>query len=285
MVLESLINPIKAEKTPTLMILLGFLYATIAIFLGLWIFYSESSMIFVFLIAMAALPLMYNTIKYEEKKDLQDMSEKLLLKEHAKALSFFMYLFLGITLACTLWYTVLPAETISIAFESQSATISTINGNITGAFTADQFGIFTKILLNNVKVMVFAGLFAFLYGAGAIFILTWNASVIGVAIGNFMRGNIASYAHLVGFEKASQYFTIISIGLLKYVLHGIPEILAYFAAGLAGGIISIAVIRHDFKTRKFEHILQDSADLFLISIGLLVLAAGLEVWITPIIFG
>jgi uncharacterized membrane protein SpoIIM required for sporulation len=72
--------------------------------------------------------------------------------------------------------------------------------------------------------------------------------------------------------------------LFKYFIHGIPEILSYFVAGLAGGIISIAVIRHDYGTKKFEHIILDSADLFLLAIGLVLLAAVLEVWVTPLIF-
>ena len=284
MVLESLISPKNAEKTPSKMIIYGAIYASVGIALGLWVFYSYASMIFVFLAAMAAVPLMYNIIKYEEKKDLEDMSETALLKEHSKALYAFMYLFIGMVLACVLWYTVLPANTVSTLFQSQTSTINAINGKITGLFTADQFGIFSKIFLNNIKVMIFCAIFSVVYGAGAIFILTWNASVIGAAIGNFIRGNLASYAHLVGFDKVAQYFSVISIGLLKYVIHGVPEILAYFTAGLAGGIISIAIIRHDFGTRKFEHILLDSADLFLLSIGLVFVAAVLEVWITPAIF-
>ncbi len=288
MVLESIMNPAKAERKPLEMMGIGFLYTLIAIMLALWIFYNYSSMIFVFLVSVAAIPLMYNTIKYEEKKDMEDLEEVVLLKEHSKALKFFMYLFIGITIAATTAYVLLPSETVGVVFESQTSTINSINGQVVGSMTGnvlkEQFGIFTQIFLNNIKVMIFCGLFSFIYGAGAIFILSWNASVIGVAMGNFIRGNIATYANAVGLEKAGYYFQTISIGLLKYVIHGIPEVAAYFAAGLAGGIISIAIIRHDFGTRKFEHILLDSADLFLISIGLLLLAAILEVWVTPAIF-
>lgn len=284
MVLESLVNPAKAEKKPAAMLVLGFVYTVLGIGLGLAVFYKYASLIFVFFSAMAAIPLMYNTIKYEEKKDLGDLKEIVLLKEHAKALRFFMFIFIGMTLASVAAYIILPSDTVLTLFESQTDTISAINGKVTGHFAADQISVFNKIFLNNIKVMVFCIVFSFLYGAGAIFILAWNASVIGVAIGNFIRGNIASYAHLVGLDKISQYFQIISIGLLKYVIHGVPEILAYFTAGLAGGIISIAIIKHDLKTKKFEHILLDSADLILVSIGMLFLAGVLEVWVTPIIF-
>jgi uncharacterized membrane protein SpoIIM required for sporulation len=131
---------------------------------------------------------------------------------------------------------------------------------------------------------MFAILFSFVFGAGAIFVLAWNASVIGTAIGNFIRGNLALYSELIGLDKLGKYFHVISIGLFRYVIHGIPEILAYFVGALAGGIISVAIIKHDFGTEKFEHIVLDSADLLFISIGLLFFAAILEVWITPIIF-
>jgi uncharacterized membrane protein SpoIIM required for sporulation len=122
-----------------------------------------------------------------------------------------------------------------------------------------------------------------LYGAGAIFILTWNASVISTAIGNIIRTNIASHT-VTGFSKISSYFQIISLAILRYMIHGIPEIVAYFVAGLAGGIISVAAINEKFGTRKFEKIVLDSSDLILISVLILILAALIEVYITPALF-
>ena len=132
--------------------------------------------------------------------------------------------------------------------------------------------------------IIFCILFSFLYGLGAIFILTWNASVIGTAIGNFVRTELYQLGSQFHLGLGFNYFQIISIGLFKYIIHGMPEIMAYFVAGLAGGIISVAAIKHDFGTRKFEHILLDSADLILLALFLLFIAALLEVYITPTIF-
>lgn len=285
MVLESILTPFKAEQKPVKLLFLGAVFASVAIVLSLWIFKSQSSLIMVFLTSMAALPLIYNTIKMEEEKDLEGMGEKWLLKEHAKALKAFIFLFIGATIAYSFWYVFLSSSTVNILFQTQTATINAINSKVTGhlSFNANM-GFFSKIFLNNIKVLIFCILFSFIYGSGAIFILTWNASVIGTAIGNFMRGELASAAQLIGFDKIAHYFQVISIGLLRYSIHGIPEILAYFVGGLAGGIIGIAVIKHDFGTTKFEHILLDSADLLLISLGILFLAAVLEVFVTPIIF-
>lgn len=285
MVLESLISPFKAEQRPMKLLLLGAIFCSVAIFLSLWIFKSQSSLIMVFLTSMAALPLIYNTIKMEEEKDLEGMEEKWLLKEHGKALKAFIFLFIGATVAYALWYLILSSSTISVLFQTQTTTINAINSKVTGnlSFSANM-NFFSKIFLNNVKVLIFCILFSFVYGSGAIFILMWNASVIGTAIGNFMRSELARAAHLIGFDKVAHYFQVISLGLFRYSIHGIPEILAYFVGGLAGGIIGIAVIRHDFGTRKFEHILLDSADLLLLSLGILFIAALLEVFVTPIIF-
>lgn len=282
MVLESLLSPWKAERQPTRLLFLGALYCTVGIFLSLWVFRSESSLIMVFLSSMAAIPLVYNTIRFEGRKDLEGMDERTLLKEHAKALSAFIYLFIGMTIAYAFWYAVLSSDTITVLFETQQATISSIGAPVTGAAT--KFSAFSTIFLNNVRVLVFCVLFSFLYGSGAIFILSWNASVIGTAMGNILRNGLAEAAGLLGFERIAHYFHTFSYGLLRYALHGIPEILAYFVAGLAGGIISVAAINHKVGSQKFEHILLDSADLLLLSLAILFLAGILEVWVTPLFF-
>jgi len=127
--------------------------------------------------------------------------------------------------------------------------------------------------------------FVVYYGYGAIFILTWNASVLGVAIGNIIRSGLVDVASNTGLDQIFSYVGLVSVGLLKYSLHGIPEIAAYFVGALAGGIISFSIIRRDFKGKNFERIILDSADLLFIAIGLILASAVLEVWVTPLIFG
>lgn len=283
MVLESLINPLKAEKKPWEMFFIGLIYTSIAILLSLWIFEKYASLILVFLTVVACIPLLYSTIKLEEKKDLILDKEKTLLKEHSKVIYFLMLLFFGITVAIVLWYVFLPPGTIDNVFGAQQQTITHINTSATG-HAVQQFQLFTKIFFNNMKVLTFCLLFAFIYGAGAIFILTWNASVIGVAIGNVIRSNLSQISSVAGLGKVGGYFNVISYGLLRYFIHGVPEIMAYFVGGLAGSIISIAIIRHDFRTKKFEHIILDSTNLIIISVFLLLIAALIEVFITPILF-
>lgn len=282
MVLEAIINPLRAEKRPWEMFFIGFVYASVAIFLGNWIFKEHASLLMVFFTTIACIPFVYSQVKKEERKDIIIQSERSLLKEHSKAIIALTMLFIGFVIAYVLWYCVLPSHIVQTTYQTQTLTIQSINIAIAGSYL--KFKTFTTIFLNNLKVMIFCVLFSFLYGMGAIFILAWNASVIATAIGNFIRANISFYVGKAGFAQAASYFQIISIGLLRYSLHGIPEIIAYFIAGLAGGIISVAVIRESFGTRKFSHAILDTTELLMIAITILLIAAILEVYVTPLIF-
>jgi len=283
MVIESLLHPLKAERNPWEMFFIGFLYTSIGVFISLWVFRDQASLVMVFMITMAALPIFYNTTKLEESKDMIMDKETSILKEHNKAISFFMYMFVGITLACAVWYVLLPTSTINSLFDKQTGTIQSINNQVSGNVIYS-LSIFSKIFFNNFKVLAFSILFSFVYGAGAIFILVWNATVIGAAIGNFIRANMSSYTSSLGLMEAGNYFHVVSLGLLKYSIHGVPEIMAYFYGGLAGGILSVAIIRKHFKTQKFSAIMRDFSELILIAVSFLVAAAFLEVYVTPVLF-
>jgi uncharacterized membrane protein SpoIIM required for sporulation len=271
MVLESLVDPQVDEKHPSVMVLYGFIYATVGLFLGLWVFGDHASLSAVFLTTMPLVIVLFNAFKLEECKDCVIHKEVFLLKEHTHVLWFFLYLFVGLTLAYSIWFSVLPAETSEKVFSTQMDTIRAITGReirISGAAT-DSSGLLGRILENNLRVLILCILFSFIYGSGAIFILTWNASVVGVAIGGIVR-------HAVGLSG-------ISIGL-SYLVHGLPEVAAYFLGALAGGIISIAVTNHEYRSKEFRHIVVDSIDLVVASVLVLVAAGLIEVYVTPNLF-
>jgi uncharacterized membrane protein SpoIIM required for sporulation len=286
MVFESLMNPESAEAHPLKMFFFGALYALIGILLSLWIFMEWSSLVMVFLTVLACVPLLYNTMFLEEEKDKHIYNEALLLKEHAKALFFLVMLFLGFVFTFSLCYLFMPESTVTQLFSAQAITIQSINSAPTGNVVSvgASIGHFMKIFVNNFRVLFFCIFFAFFYGAGAIFILVWNASIIGAALGNFVRNGLAKLATNAGMLGVGSYLHVFSMGVLRYMTHGVFEILGYFIGGLAGGIISVAVIRHDFGTKEFNHILADSLDLLILAIVILFFAALVEVFITPLMF-
>ena len=106
--------------------------------------------------------------------------------------------------------------------------------------------IFLKIELSNwYKPIMARSDFGFL-GFSTIdvtLLLDISATPSCSGFGTFFRNNISDLANVVGFEKFTGYFQAGSSGVFRYMIHGIPEIAAYFIAGLAGGIVFNSVIR------------------------------------------
>ncbi len=284
--LEMLLSPKRGGKEPWMMFFIGVVYASLSILLVNWIFSSDavlakySGVLVVTFTVMFSLPFMYYLIKDEEEKDIEYEGMFRILKEHSKAIMALMWLFFGFIVAFSFWYILLAS---SQSFRAQIETYCLINrpsnfeecvsqygvesaAKSTGFLTAKEriFMIFT----NNIYVLIFTLVFSLIFGAGAIFVLAWNASVIAAAVGIFSKSNIAS----------------LPLGIMRYMIHGFPEIAAYFIGALAGGIVSVAIIKHDTKSEKFWGILQDSLNLIIIAVIILFLAALIEVFITPMLF-
>ncbi|MBT7903450.1 stage II sporulation protein M [Candidatus Woesearchaeota archaeon] len=285
MVLESIIKPLQAEKKPWEMFFYGMIVASIGLFLGYWIFKDRADLVMVFLTTFACISIMFHTIRAEEKKDIVLEGEGSILKEHSKLIAFFSFLFLGTMVAWVIWYVVLPTGMTNMLFNQQVSTITEINNPIKGHVTgfAANIGLFNKIFFNNVKVMIFCILFSFFYGSGAIFILMWNSSVVAAAMGGIIRGELAKYTSF-GFDSFIAATQISTYSFFRYMIHGLPEMIAYMIAGLAGGIISVAVIRHDLEEDKFQKIMFDSSTLLLLAIFVLLVAGLIEAFITPVLF-
>ena len=268
-----LLNPRKAERHPFEMMIVGFFYASISLWLALWVFPDHASIVMVFFTVLSSLYIVQGAIIIEEKKEKDTVSEKWLLKEHAKTINFFLFLFIGFLLAFVFWVIVLPQPTINDVFAVQIDAVRDIQ-TLTGNAILDTTGkavsngeAFGLILSNNLRVMFLSLLFAVFYGAGAIFILAWNASVMGFVIGELARNTF-------GLTALPLLFT-------RYFLHGIPEMVAYFVAALAGGIIFVTVIKGDFKRGRIKRTLIDTSLTIGIAVGLLVIAALIEVWVSP----
>jgi len=283
---EMLINPRKAERKSWEMFFIGLFYASLSLLLVNWIFAQDvvlakySGILIVTFCVIVSMPFIYYTIKLEEEKDLRIEGFFRILKEHSKALLAFMWLFFGFIVAFSIWYIVLPSEN---NFRAQIETYCMINRPANFNECIEQYGIKTTgratgflttkerliaIFTNNIYVLIFTIIFSLILGAGAIFILAWNASVIAAAIGIFSKSGLAD----------------LPFGIMRFMIHGSFEIVAYFIGALAGGIISVAVIKHDTRSEKFWGILQDSLNLVILAIIVLFIAALIEVFITPILF-
>lgn len=283
---EMLINPRKAERHPWELFFVGLLYASLSMLLVNKIFAQDavlskySGILIVTFTVMFSMPFIYYTIKLEEKRVSNRRGMIALLEEHRRAIYAFMFLFLGFVVAFAFWYILFASPD---TFRAQIETYCLINRPSSFSECVRQYGVkdFSSatgfitgkerlflIFANNIYVLIFTLIFSLVFGAGVIFVLAWNASVIAAAIGIFSKAEIAS----------------MPLGLARYLIHGIPEIGSYFIVALAGGLVSVAVIKHETGTEKFWEVLQDSINLIILAVVVLFLAAVTEVYITPLFF-
>ena len=180
-------------------------------------------------------------------------------------------------MAFSFWYIVLQDSNL---FNAQIETFCRINNptNINGCVQGYSLSRTTgsavneirllSIIENNVYVMIFTLILSLIFGAGAMFVLAWNASVIATAISIFGQNKISD----------------IPLGLARYMIHGFPEIASYFIAALAGGIFGVGVLRNGFRDKKFVHVIENTAALLFVALAILIIAAVMEVYLTPLIF-
>ncbi|RLI90964.1 MAG: hypothetical protein DRO89_04895 [Candidatus Altiarchaeales archaeon] len=101
---------------------------------------------------MPLIVIMYKTIRLEEGKDKRIYRETFLIKEHGRALSMFIYLFLGLLASYSLWCTILPDPIVEGLFGFQIQVIGSIE--VMGiSSTLGRKSVLMDILINNLKVL------------------------------------------------------------------------------------------------------------------------------------
>lgn len=271
MVLEIIINPAKATGKPWEMFFIGLVYSIVGVALGYWVFRSYVSIVMVSFTAIAAIPFIHNALKSEEEEEGKK-NDKSLLQKHWRIVSMFTFLFIGYVVTFLSLFVLLPEQAVGEIFQAQVGAISEVRNAVTGNFLAG-FRSFGMILLNNIKVLALCIVFSLVYGAGAVFIFSWNASVMGAAIGEAIRVGLRN--------NTSTTLQIVSSSLAGYFVHGIPEMIAYFTAGIAGGILSMALVKEGYQSIAFQKAKDDSLNLIGFAIIMLFLAALVEVFISP----
>jgi uncharacterized membrane protein SpoIIM required for sporulation len=201
-------------------------------------------------------PFMLNLVIRQEEitEDRTELQKLNILQRHKDILKVYAAFFSGMILSLSIIYIILPENIVEILFQDQIKEIASIRGSFLF------FDNFQKIFFNNVGVLILSFLFSFIFGAGAIFILNWNASILAAAIGMTAKS--------IGGFKA------LPLAVLMFFPHGVPEILAYFIGGIAGGLISAAITRR--RSPKFFFIVKDSFQLMVVLVILLVFAAFIE---------
>lgn len=261
--IDILLKAYWVEKKPWYGIFLGFLFATLGIGFSFLIFKDEPSFPAIFLTTLAAAPVVIRLIKNEE---WEPKFEKI-VERHKKIIEIYFYFFFGMAIAFALFNTILPENVSSLIFNEQIKKFGTGFFSFTGLFGinlqyfSSQIDLFSKIVINNLGLMFFFFLLSLFYGSGSMFLLSWNASILGVMWGRMIKTAL--------FLSDPMTFATRTFFNFPYLL---PEILGYFLASIAGGIVSVNLTR---KT-KIGIAMIDSLIFLAISIAVIICAGIIE---------
>jgi len=261
MVLESLISTHTLRRHPSEAVIQGAVGTAVAIIICKLL--SQNGLFLTALVVMALLPSAIIQIKHDEKQKENNEFWKYIyqggfLQRHGGLILDYIFIIIGISVTISAAYIILPEQTTSIIFSDQLSIINQITGNLT------QPTLFEKILINNLGVMAICFVFSLFYASGALFLIAWNATVLGVVVGQGAKA-------LLGLQS-------IPLVLFSYMPHGSFEFLGYIFAGIAGGLISAAITRHRESKDHFWFVMKDALLLTIAAIIFLVIGAYIEVY-------
>lgn len=257
-ILELLVSPRRAKKNPWLLGGLAFVFVSTGIFVNMMVpVIAGAEIVFAM---VPAIPLIWSLIVREEKEEEERI--KLLPKNslayHLPLIEVFAFFFLGATIAYTFWFTVLPPEQSQHIFSSQLQEIRNIGLTVGKAI---DFGFAGQLFEHNLVVLGFMLAFSLIYGIGSVYLLLWNASIIGVFIGTKLQAG--GMSALLG-------------GIIGIFPHGVFELGAYFIASIGGGMLSTAIMHRHTGKPQFKLIISDIVTLLIVSLVMLGIAAVLE---------
>jgi len=276
MVLEQIFKTKDLLNKPHLSFYASFAFVSSAILIALVLQIKDSGMFIVALSSLPAVVLFLRTIFAEEHFIEKKCSTIRVLDCYKPLISVYFWFFIGTTLAFALWSSILPQNLSNDMFSEQKLTYARmgITGNLTANFS------FNEILINNAKILFMLMILSFLYGAGSIFLLIWNASVLGVFIGTSISSNMAMFSAIGPLAYGGAFIYGFLISFLRILPHGMFEIGGFFTASIAGGLLSVVVEnaseKKQYLGREYKKVYKDILITFVFAMVLILLGAVVE---------
>jgi len=266
MVLESIIPVKKVIKNPVDMFIFSMIISFASVYLADLIFPGEAiGKIITLFITVGITPMIYGVFRKEEEIEREEAEHKInekFFERHGETIMLFSLFFLGVFLSIFMVSTFSDESYVKYMFGDQLAEIARVT-SLGGTGSLISSNILQIIIENNLRVMGLSFLLSFLIGSGAIIILAWNASILALYLSSFIRKGLMTE------------FLVRSISLIP---HAPVEIAAYFLAGMAGGVLSVGLIREKLFSREFFLIFRDSLILLGLAVVAIFVGAFVEVF-------
>src|SRR3989344_501176 len=273
MVLEHIFPEDWLEQKGIYAFLLGLGYSIVGIVIASILFPGDPALVAVALTSMLLLPELYKIFSIEERQESieQKVSLRALWRDDIEVGRIYVFLFLGILLVYSVGTILLPEFQANNLFREQLEIRfgQGFSGSATGGIFSG--ALFYDLLSNNFLVLMACFIIALLTGDGAIFLITWNASVWGTIF-----GLTAKNAALFSGKQALVLFGII---MLVVFPHMILEAISYFLGAISGGVISKDVLLEEFASNRFFEVFGLNLYLLLFALLFLVLGALVETFV------
>jgi hypothetical protein len=262
--IESIISPSTVERKPWEMAAAGIIFTIVAALVTFVIeaftVCSGAGYLLVSFITIAAAPLFVRVFGIEEHKHKGNILER-----HFPVIQAYAYFFFGVIIATSFFYILFGDRGSKCVFSDQLSTLTNLGvisetnlpacgtegSGITGMAAAHRP--WESLFANNISVLLLLFIFSFVLGAGSVWLISWNATIIGVLIG-YMRDPLI---------------------LIKILPHGILEFGGYFLAAVAGGVLSAAIVQERIKT-DYRNVLRDAMVYFGLAALMVLLGAIVE---------
>ncbi|MFH1682916.1 MAG: stage II sporulation protein M [Candidatus Woesearchaeota archaeon] len=271
MVLEHIFPEDWLENKGRYAFLLGIIYSVIGILLSSILFPGDPALVAVAFTSLLLLPELYKIFSMEERMERleQKISLRGIWKDDVGVVRIYIFLFLGIMLVYAAATMLLPNMQTNELFREQLEI--RFGQGFSGQATGFSSGLFWDLLSNNFLVLLACFIMALLTGDGAIFLITWNASVWGTIFGITAKG--------AGIFAGKHPFTFFGIIMLVVFPHMILEAISYFLAAISGSVISKDVILEEFASDRFMEVFGFNLYLLLFALMFLLLGALVETFV------
>lgn len=245
--------------------LLGLVYTIVGIISARLIFASSTGVMSVAFTSILLIPSLAELLRIEAGQALHEtkFSIKRLYKDHSDIFVMYVSMFLGIFVAYSIATLLIPEASLGELFLHQLKA-----AGLRGYATANAQ--LVSIIFNNLLIFVVAFVLSFIYGAGAVIFLVWNASVWGVVFSLFVR-KAAAFAGedpVVAFARE----------VVPFLPHMVTEGIAYIGAAIVGGVVSKAVLQQKLFSKRFNVIVKDALFFLIVGMVVVLIAGMIEVW-------
>ncbi|MBI4441282.1 hypothetical protein HY639_03880 [Candidatus Woesearchaeota archaeon] len=297
MVVERLFKEQMLKKQPAFALGAGVFFTVVGFITSYLLFKPFVGLATILFTVILALPSLMRLFELEEEEQKEGVS---FLTKNETLIDFYLYFFIG---SFMVFFLIAIYNTSLVFSLDDLSRMDVPRGYATEGFELPPppsyrpTGEITKIFMNNFYVMLISFVLSLFYGAGSLFLITFNGSIFASTLAKVIKLKIPKdpswytytfslFGNVLHFSPEGFWFTYTfmacNVGIMFF--HGIPEVLAYFFAAIAGGVLSEGFVREKFLSKGFFKIIKNAVWLLILAIVVLYVAAIIEIDVSKMLF-